>query len=136
MTYGFENTTSDSSEISSILRLRRKPHIEKIVKASTFELAKKKAELEKKDGWSILQHNKKSIRMKKEKPFDEKLEDEVWSIVARMGFDELSKDRHFKINIGDVSLTVRLMFMQKMKKQLCSLNVPHVRKENENLWQI
>ena len=101
MTYGFENTTSDSSEISSILRLRRKPHIEKIVKASTFELAKKKAELEEKDGWSILQHNKKSIRMKKEKPFDEKLEDEVWSILTRMGFDELSKDRQFKINVGD-----------------------------------
>lgn len=101
MTYGFENTTSDSSEISSILRLRRKPHIEKTVKASTFELAKKKAELEEKDGWSILQHNKKSIRMKKEKPFDEKLEDEVWSILARMGFDDLSKDRQFKINIAD-----------------------------------
>ena len=101
MTYGFENTTSASSEISSILRLRRKPQIEKTVKASTLELAKKKAELEEKDGWSILQHYKKSIRMKKEKPFDEKLEDDAWSILARMGFDELSKDRQFKINVGD-----------------------------------
>ncbi|MDB9823102.1 DGQHR domain-containing protein [Deltaproteobacteria bacterium] len=101
MAYGFENTTSDPSEISSILRLRRKPHIEKTVKASIFELVKKKAELEEKDGWSILQQNKKSIRMKKEKHFDEKLEDVVWSILARMGFDELSKDRQFKINVGD-----------------------------------
>ncbi len=101
MTYGFENTISDSSEILSILRLRRKPHIEKTVKASTFELAKKKVELEEKDGWSILQHNKKSIRIKKEKPFDEKLEDKVWSILTRMGFNELSKDRQFKINVGD-----------------------------------
>ena len=100
MTYGFENTISDPSEISSILRLRRKPHIEKTVKASTFELAKKKAELEEKDGWSILRLYKKSIRMKKEKPFDEKLEDKIWSILTRMGFDELSKDRQFKINVG------------------------------------
>jgi len=101
MTYGFENTTSDSSEISSILRLRRKPHIEKTVKASTFELAKQKAELEEMDGWSILKLYKKSIRMKMEKPFDEKLEDEIWCILAKMGFGELSKDRQFKINVGE-----------------------------------
>ena len=74
MSYGFENAISDPSEISSILKLRRKPHIEKTVKASSFELAKKKAELEEKEGWSILQHSKKSIRMKKEKPFDENLD--------------------------------------------------------------
>ena len=101
MTYGFENAISDFSEIRSALTLRRKSHIEKTVKANTFELAKKKAELEEKDGWAILQENMKSIRIKKEKPFDEKLEDEVWSIIARMGFDELSKDRQFKINVRD-----------------------------------
>ena len=101
MAFGFENTVTNYSEISSILGLRRKPHIEKTIKASTFELVKKKAELEEKDGWSILRLNKKSIRMKKEKPFDERLEDEVWCILSRMGFDELSKDRQFKINIGD-----------------------------------
>ena len=101
MSYGFENSTSDPSEISSILRLRRKPHIEKTVKASSFELAKKKADLEEKDGWSILRPSKKSIRLKKEKPFDEKLEDEVWCILSRMGFDELSRDRQFKIKVAE-----------------------------------
>jgi DGQHR domain-containing protein len=100
MSYGFENVASDPSEITSILRLRRKPHIEKTVRASSFELAKKKADLEEKEGWEILKAHKKSIRMKKEKLFDEKLEDEIWSILARMGFDELSKDRQFKINVG------------------------------------
>ena len=101
MSYGFENAISDPSEISSILRLRRKSYIEKTVKASSFELAKKKADLEEKDGWSILRHSKKSIRLKKEKPFDEKLEDEVWCILSRMGFDELSRDRQFKIKVGE-----------------------------------
>ena len=108
MTYGFENTTSDSSEISSILRLRRKPHIEKTVKASTFELAKKKAELEEKDGWSILQNNKKSIRMKKEKPFDENLDRSCvlpiassWysdSHLSRLfDFDNMKSHQHFEL---------------------------------------
>lgn len=101
MAHNFENATSDPSEISSILRLRRKPHIEKTVKAGSFELAKKKAELEEKEGWAILKPYKKSVRMKKEKPFDEKLEDDIWCILARMGFDELSRDRQFKIKVGN-----------------------------------
>lgn len=101
MTTGFENTISGAKEILSVLRLRKKPHIEKTVSASSLELAKKKAELEVKDGWDVLRENVSSVRMKKEKPFDEQLEDEVWCILAQMGFDEISKDRQFKISVGD-----------------------------------
>lgn len=100
MAYGFENVASDPLNIASILRLRRKPHLEKSVKATTLELAKKKAELEENDGWVSIKTHKKSIRMKKAKRFDENLEDEIWCILARMGFLELSKDRNFKINVG------------------------------------
>lgn len=101
MTYGFENATSDTSELSSIMRRRRKPHIEKTIHASTLDLARQKAALEEEDGWSVIRVSKKSIRMKKEKHFDERLEDEVWCILARMGVNELSKDRQFKISVGD-----------------------------------
>ena len=100
MATGFENSISDPIEILSILRLRKKPHIEKLVSASSIELARKKAELEKEDGWEVLRENISSIRMKKQKPIDKRLEDDVWCILAQMGFDEVSKDRQFKISVG------------------------------------
>ncbi len=39
--------------------------------------------------------------MEKDKPLDEQLEDELWCIVAKMGFDELSDGRVFTIHAGD-----------------------------------
>lgn len=100
MTYGFENAISDPKEIQSILRSRKKPYIEKTIRASSIELTREKAELEEKDGWALIRENMASIRMKKDKPIDEQLEDDVWCILAQMGFDELSKDRQFKIGVG------------------------------------
>ena len=100
MAYGFETAIEDPKDIKTTLRIRKKSYIEKTVAASSIELARKKAELEKKDGWEIQRENKASIRLKKEKPIDEQLEDDVWCILAQMGFDELSKDRQFKIEVG------------------------------------
>lgn len=107
----------DKDEIAKSLRERRKKHIEKTVsvavtksttkgkkkkarktKAEILELLTKKAALEEADGWAILRKSKYSFRLKKDKPLDEQLEDEVWTILARMGFDELSEGRNFKIN--------------------------------------
>ena len=101
MANGFEKVVNDSNAIKAILRSRKKDYIEKTVLASNLELARKKSDLEKIDGWSVLRENKASIRMKKEKPIDEQLEDNVWCILAQMGFHEMSKDRHFKIKVGD-----------------------------------
>ena len=39
--------------------------------------------------------------MAKAKPVDEQLEDEVWSILAQMGFKEMSKGRQFHIAVED-----------------------------------
>jgi len=95
-------------EISKSLVQRKKKYTEKSVsvtkkmtKADTLSILKQKAELEKKDGWDILRKSKKSFRLKKDKPLDEQLEDEVWTILARMGFNELSDGRFFKIKVGD-----------------------------------
>ncbi len=89
--------TCDSQEIQSLLRKRKKTFIEKTVSASNLPLARKKAELEVQDGWSIQRENMRSIRLKKEKPIEEILEDEIWCILAKMGFDTLSKDRNFTV---------------------------------------
>jgi hypothetical protein len=99
----------DKDEIAKSLTKRRKTFIEKSVsvttkkmtKAETLENLKQKAELEEADGWTILRKSKKSFRLKKEKQLDEQLEDEIWTIMALMGFDEMSDGRHFKIKVGD-----------------------------------
>ena len=60
-----------------------------------------KVKLEEADGWRTVRKNAKSTRMAKAKPLDEQLEDEVWSILAQMGFKEMSKGRQFTIAVED-----------------------------------
>ena len=91
----------DKDDISKSLRLRKKTYIEKTITGKNLEIAKQKALLEEEDGWTILRKNKKSFCVKKDKPLSEQLEDEIWSIVACMGFNELSNGRDFKIDVKD-----------------------------------
>jgi len=95
---------SDKSELQKIYRQRSKPYVEKSIKGKTLELAGEKAEIEKKEGWTPLaKRYKRVVKMRKAKPVDIVLEDEVWSILFKMGFNDYSKDRHFKIFIDDAT---------------------------------
>lgn len=94
------NIVSSQKDIHSVSKYRRKEFIEKSVTASNIEFAEKKAAIEEQEGWRILRKGKHSIRLAKDKLLDEKLEDEVWCILADMGFKELSKNRSFKIPVG------------------------------------
>src|SRR5664280_1642159 len=91
---------TDAKKIKSALEKRKKTKIEKTISSSQKTLLEEKAELEKQDGWEILRKSKKSYRMGKDKPIDEQLEDELWTIVAKMGFNELSDGRNFTISVG------------------------------------
>lgn len=82
-----------TDEISKILTKRRSGFSYKTV-------SKKEAEQYIDKGWVIDKQNKKSVRLKKEKPIDEQFEDKVWCTLARMSFQEMSTDRHFKIPIS------------------------------------
>jgi DGQHR domain-containing protein len=96
------NLTKDKDEINKIFKVRSKPYEEKTVSGKTIELAREKAEIETKEGWSIVPRKfKKSVKLRKLKPLDVRLEDEVWSLLVKMGFDEYSKDRYFKIFVDD-----------------------------------
>ncbi len=95
------NLLIDTDSITKEIRLRNKPHIEKTISARTPELLEKKATLEEPNGWEVLRRNKKSYRLKQDKPADELLEDHVWVTLARMDFDELSDGRQFGIYIGN-----------------------------------
>lgn len=92
---------TDAESIAQAIRSRSKLYIEKTITAKTPELLEEKAALEERDGWEILRRNKKSIRMKQDKPASERFEDFVWVTLARMGFDELSDGRQFCIGMED-----------------------------------
>ena len=88
-------------EITSELGRRRRKDVYKTVSGSSKRLIAKKADLEEADGWQMVRKNAKSTRMAKVKAADEQLEDEVWSILAQMGFKEMSKGRQFTIAVED-----------------------------------
>ncbi len=88
-------------EVNSELRRRKNKDFLKTVSGSTKKLIAEKVKLEEEDGWRVVRKNAKSTRMAKPKPADEQLEDEVWSILAQMGFKEMSKGRNFTIAVED-----------------------------------
>jgi len=95
------NLLIQEEDIKASLRKRGKTYNEKTISGKTKAIREKKAKLEATDGWEILRKSKKSFRLKKDKPLDEQLEDEVWCILAKMDFDELSDGRNFKIKDGN-----------------------------------
>ena len=88
-------------EITTELRRRKSKDVFKTVTGSSKKLIAERARMEEADGWRTYRRNVKSTRMAKEKPADEQLEDEVWCILAQMGFDEMSKGRQFAIVVED-----------------------------------
>jgi DGQHR domain-containing protein len=91
------NLLTERVKIEASLRQRKKKVIEKSIQANNPELLDEKLALEEKDGWKLLRKNKTSYRIAMDKPLDEQLEDEVWSILAQMQFKEMSDGRLFKI---------------------------------------
>jgi len=53
------------------------------------------------NGWEIDKKFKTKTRVKKIKPFDVAFEDEVWTMVANLGFNHVNKNRNFKIPYSD-----------------------------------
>ena len=88
-------------EITTELRRRNRKDVNKIVSGSSKKLIAEKAKMEEADGWRTVRKNAKSTRMAKAKPVAEQLEDEAWSILAQMGFKEMSKGRQFTIAVED-----------------------------------
>jgi DGQHR domain-containing protein len=77
----------------------------KKVDIKTVTAAKKpalatKVQGEEQDGWSVVKRNKHSVRMAKAKPHDRQLEDDVWTLLYKLGFKELNATRNFTIKVG------------------------------------
>ena len=100
MTMFLNEFLTSQDEIKQLITKRSKKFIEKTISASNIDLVRKKVAIEEKDGWRFLRENKKSTRMFQNKPLSTQLEDELWCILARMGFDEMSKGQNFTIDVG------------------------------------
>ena len=87
-------------DLKKVYGQRSKSVDEKVVTAGNAEALALKLEAEQKDGWSIQKKNKGSTRIFRKKPVDRQLEDDVWSLLYRMGFTELNQDRNFSIQVG------------------------------------
>ena len=48
-------------------------------------------------GWDVVDERSKSVRLARNKPHNDYLEDRVWSLLCRMGFDYLSGERGAKL---------------------------------------
>ena len=101
MTDQYLGPVVSGDEIALELKRRKSKHVYKSVSGASKKLIAEKVKLEEADGWRTVRKNAKSTRMAKAKPADEQLEDEVWSILAQMGFKEMSKGRQFTIAVED-----------------------------------
>jgi len=62
---------------------RKKDYIEESIQKELIESKEQ-------DGWEVIRINKKTARMKKPKPHFQLLEDRVWCLFYKMGFERLS----------------------------------------------
>ena len=84
-------------ELASELRRRKQRDTYVSVTGVTPDHVEQKVKLRESNGWSVVRKNVKSTRMAKTKPADEWIEDEVWTILAQMGFKEMSGGSDFRI---------------------------------------
>lgn len=52
------------------------------------------------DGWVVEKTLKTKTRLKKQKPIDERLENRLWMLFYRIGYNELNQGRNFQIRIN------------------------------------
>lgn len=91
-----------SGEVAKKLNVARSKSVdEKSVTGVKKEALDAKIRGEELDGWSVIKTNKNSVRMSKPKPHDRQLEDDVWSLLYKLGFKELNADRNFTIKLGE-----------------------------------
>lgn len=76
------------------LRKRRDKHIYETIDKSLEDTYKK-------EGWKRSKPNKKTYRMKRLKSHDVLFEDQVWALLAALGFKLMNKDRNFRLPYSD-----------------------------------
>lgn len=86
--------------LKPVYTAKSKTFDEKTISAASKDALEMKVAGEEADNWRVLKRNKRSVRLAKDKPTDRQLEDDIWSLLYRMGFKELNFDRNFSIPTG------------------------------------
>ncbi|MDZ4200550.1 MAG: DGQHR domain-containing protein [Gallionella sp.] len=90
-----------SDEAARIVYVSRSKSVdEKTISAANEVALATKVQGEEQDGWGVAKKNKKSVRVSRPKPMDRQLEDDVWSLLYKLGFKEFNADRNFTIKVG------------------------------------
>jgi DGQHR domain-containing protein len=82
---------------------RAKKFDEDTLTAATVPALETKLEAAKLEGWEEAKRNRRSIRIRKRKPSDRQLEDDVWSLLYRLGFKEMNEIRHFSMKLSETT---------------------------------
>ncbi len=86
----FHDGLAEVASVRGEIRRRKDKFIYETVKKTRFK------EYED-DGWEVAKKNVNTYRMKKPKTHDVLFEDRVWALFARLGFEQMNKDRNFRI---------------------------------------
>lgn len=97
---GFADGLVSGEEAKKVYVARSKSVDEKTVTAANKNALATKVQGEEQDGWSVAKRNMKSVRVSKPKPHDRQLEDDVWCLLYKLGFNEFNADRNFTIKLG------------------------------------
>ena len=84
--------TVEGADLQRELRSRKAQYIFETIdksKKDSYEL----------DGWQVAKVNRKSLKVRRQKPAGEALEDQIWTLMAQVGFEEMSHGRNFKLPI-------------------------------------
>jgi len=92
-TYNLLDNLVKDTELEDELKIRSKPFYEANSSFKKFPIYETK-------GWYILRENKTNYRIRLDKKVSELLEDEIWSLYAKLGFKELNGKREFQIQCG------------------------------------
>lgn len=86
-------------EMKPIFNTRSKKQVFDTIIGANKEIVEEKVKIAEKEGWIRSQENIKSYRMYRNKKSEVQLEDELWCLIYKMGYKEVSKDRNFEIQI-------------------------------------
>jgi DGQHR domain-containing protein len=127
---GFDDGLIVGEEAKKISVLRAKSVDEKTITASKKEALATKVLGEEQDGWSVVKGNKNSVRMAKPKPHDRQLEDDVWCLLYKLGFEELNADRNFTIKLGPAAPARQIDIFAKDDETVFIVECTHAQEQS------
>ncbi|NKM42080.1 DGQHR domain-containing protein [Rhizobium laguerreae] len=114
-------------ELRAVAAKKATTNDEKVVSASNGEALALKITAEEADGWAVSKRNKRSVRMARPKPADRQLEDDVWSLLYRMGFSSLNADRNFRLPIDERAPSRQIDIFAKDNETVFIVECTHAR---------